>query len=290
MFGKKSTLYLKWKEEWDKYLKIQQGIEIANLGSTCDANNYDYSLWGKKGFNFASAPQDLYYDNQVLEQYGVFLKKKAIVIISLSEFTLLVDKYETDYHNYKYYGYIDKARVLNYKKWKKNFIHLAPGCLYPKLVKMECKDFLKKVFKLKRTYISEESIMETKSQRMMDGWIREFGWENGVVLKQEQYEKIKHSWELILKTINYCRQQEFRPVIVVPPFNHNLKKLMPKNILGECLWEYIDQIRKMDIQVVDMWECKELEKDKYYKNPICLNEDGKILFNRKMESILLKEL
>ena len=93
MFGTKSDSYRAWKKEWQRYAQIPEKLDYANLGSTCDLNNYDYKYWSGIGFNFASAPQDMYYDNQLLEQYGFHLKEGAYVFISISEFALLVDKY-----------------------------------------------------------------------------------------------------------------------------------------------------------------------------------------------------
>ena len=142
MFGTKSDSYRAWKKEWQRYAQIPEKLDYANLGSTCDLNNYDYKYWSGIGFNFASAPQDMYYDNQLLEQYGFHLKEGAYVFISISEFALLVDKYKTDNHNFKYYGFLEPHRILNYSDRKAKMIKNFPGLLDSRYIKQEGKAFL----------------------------------------------------------------------------------------------------------------------------------------------------
>ena len=93
MLGRNTETYTKVEKRKCSYSSMPQSLDVINLGSSCDENNFDYSLWKLKGFNFASAPQDVYYDNQLLEQYGNRVKSGGVVFISLSEFALIVDKY-----------------------------------------------------------------------------------------------------------------------------------------------------------------------------------------------------
>lgn len=283
MFGKNSSIYKKWESEWKRYKAVPKNLKVANIGSSCDANNYDYALWGIEGFNFASAPQDLYYDNQVLEQYGSHLNESAVVIISLSEFALLVDKYETDYHNYKYYGYIDPIRILNYSKIKSLLIRTVPGLLYGRLIKTEIKELVKKIIGWNGNANKKAIEMKEQSERMLSGWIKEFGWNDGVVIRDEQYDTINRSWNILLNTFSYCKEHKLQPIVIIPPFNGNLKEIMPKDILDDCLWKYIKKIEEMGIRVISFWNEKELEKDCYYNTPICLNDRGIELFNNAVK-------
>lgn len=288
MFGKSSSIYRKWNNNWKIYKAIPEKLKIANLGSTSDANNYDYAFWDIKGFNFASAPQDIYYDNQVLEQYGSHLAEGAVVIISLSEFTLLVDKYETDYHNYKYYGYIESYRILNYSKVKAILIRIAPGLLYSKLIIVEIKEFVKKIIGRKSNTGRKKVGMKKQSEKMISAWMQEFGWNKSVEIRDEQYEAIERSWGLLLNIFSYCKNHNFQPVVVIPPFNKNLKQLMPENVLDDCLWKYIKRMKEMGIKVISFWDDEELQKDCYFNTPICLNDKGKELFNNAVREAVMK--
>jgi hypothetical protein len=288
VFGKSSSIYKKWNSDWKKYKAIPEKIRIANLGSTCDANNYDYTFWDVIGFNFASAPQDVYYDNQVLEQYGSHLVEGAVVIIPLSEFALLVDKYETDYHNYKYYGYIEPNRILNYSKIKSILIRVAPGLLYTRLLTTEIKELLKKVVRRKVNLSRKRVGMKEQSKKMILAWMQEFGWNEGVKIRDEQHDTIERSWNLLMKDFSYCKKHNFQPVVVIPPFNENLKQLLPKNVLDDCLWKHVKKVEEMGVKVVNFWDDDELQKDCYFNTPICLNNKGKELFNSIVQEKVLK--
>lgn len=286
MFGRKSAVYKAWKKEWDRYKTIPNEIEVGNLGSTWDANCFDYSYWNKVGFNFASSPQDVYYDYQLLEQYGNRFKKGAIVFISISEFTFLVDKYEMDYRNYIYYGFLEPQRIANFSKAKKFIIKNCPGLIYNKCVKQEIRGFAKKILMYDKWKKEYSLSLKDASQQMMSYWFLEFGWDKQAFINDKQRETILRSWDIFLQEIECCRRNEIIPIVIIPPFNIYLKELMPTNILDECLWNQINAIKSMGINVINLENNSELEKDIYYSSPLCFNEEGKKLFNITLQNLL----
>lgn len=289
MFGKNTDSYRYWIQEWERYKNIPAALNYANFGSTCDANNFDYHYWNGTGFNFASSPQDMYYDNQLLEQYGKHLREGSIVFFSISEFAFLVDKYPTDYHNFKYYGYLDSRRILNYSAKKARMIKRYPGLLDNRYIKQEVKNFLKKYIIILKRNSGESESLENMSKRIMSNWMHEFAWEKEVKLTETQKESLTRSWDIFQSDLEYCYSHHLTAVVVIPPFIKYLKEIMPKEILEECLWRYIDKIRKKGIKIIDFWNGTELEDEKYYRTPICLNENGKEVFNKMLQMALLED-
>lgn len=288
MLGKNTDVYRNWVKEKDRYGSMPRHLDVINLGSSCDANNFDYSLWNAIGFNFASAPQDIYYDNQLLEEYGNRVRKGGIVFISLSEFALIVDKYEIEDHNYKYYWYLDANRIQNYSVRKHKMLVKCPGLLDNKYMRLELKSCVKKILKWDKQKGNRKKLgLEEQSAKMLDNWLSEFGWNNGSVIRDEQKKSIDRSWSLIQADIQFCKNNELLPIIVIPPFCSCLKRLMPKEIIEECLWKYIRQLRKAGINVISFWNDDDLQKEEYYSNPILLNDLGKKKFNRKLQEIVM---
>lgn len=291
MLGRNSEVYKRWKKEWEKYKTVPFNIEVANLGSSGDANNFDYKLWRQQGFNFASAPQDMYYDNQVLEQYAEHLKEGAVVIICLSEFALIVDRYDDDSRSYKYYGYLEPNRIVNYSKGKHFILKIAPGLLNADFIKQEMKEFIKKLLRWdKRKDDSKELQLSIRSRKAMKNWMHEFGWDREKILTPSQHEAIERSWLILERDIELCHNKGFVPMILIPPFNHNLKELMPTDILDDCLWKFISMIKERGIEVLDFWNDEELQRDEYYETSICLNEVGRKKFNKKVEKLVYKRI
>lgn len=284
MLGRNTETYRKWKRESARYSSMPQSLDVINLGSSCDENNFDYSLWKLKGFNFASAPQDVYYDNQLLEQYGNRVKSGGVVFISLSEFALIVDKYNIEDHNYKYYWYLDKSRVDNYTEMKQKMLFLCPGLLDRKYLKQEIKTFIKKILHWEKRQVTDKVVsLAAMSQQMLTNWYKEFGWDGEPFLRDEQRLSISRSWELILKDISFCTKHELIPIIVIPPFCDYLKKIIPVDLIEECLWRYINILKERGITIINFWDDSDLTNPDLYVTPIILNEKGKKIFNQKLQ-------
>ena len=284
MFGKNSDTYIQWQYNWDRFNNMPRELDVINLGSTMAAYDFNYELWkksGVKGFNLASSPQTLYYDLQVLEQFGGHLKKGATVIICLAEYSFLVEKYDSDYHNYKYYGYLDHERILNYSSKKENLIKNIPSKLDSRLSQQEKKKALKNVLGLKTT--KKVCDIYIHARQVMTGWKHEFGWDNGYSITREQEESISRTWEILQKIFSYCTEHGFKAVVVVPPFAKYLKEIMPEKILEECLWKYRSIIKDKGIKVIDFWNDDNLQKHELYDNSLCLNETGRDIFNELIQ-------
>lgn len=289
MLGKNTNVYKSWIKEKERYLSMSPHLDVINFGSSCDANNFDYRLWSATGFNFASAPQDIYYDNQLLHQYGNRVNPGGIVFISLSEFALVVDKYDIEDHNYKYYWYLDSERIPNYSSQKHKMLVTCPGFLDNKYLKLELKDFVKRMLKWDRKRGQRKEIgLEEQSVKMLNNWFSEFGWNNGCDLRDEQKQSIERSWGMIQEDIEFCKRNGLFPIIVIPPFCSFLINLMPSEIIDECLWKYIRKLENDGIKVISFWNDKELQKPEYYSTPILLNETGKKIFNRKLQEVVME--
>ena len=93
MFGKKCSTYKNWEEEWIRFRDVPYQLDIANIGSSAASKAIDYSLWNIKGYNMAAVPRDMYYDNQVLEQYIGHLKSGGFFLIVLMAEDFIIDSY-----------------------------------------------------------------------------------------------------------------------------------------------------------------------------------------------------
>lgn len=287
MFGRSCEAYSQWKNDWKYFNNIPKDLDIVNLGSTGDKNNFDYNLWELRGFNLATSPQDMYYDNQMLHQFGYNLKKGAIVMICLSEFAMLVDKYDDDYRNFKYYGILDKRRILQYSDFKSWMVKHCPGLLDNRYIIAEIKESIKKILRRNNKSKSNRAeYLKKRSEKTMKNWIVEFGWDKELTITKKQHEALERSWDILLDDIEYCKANGFIPIIVIPPFNEYLMNVMPNTVLDECLWNYVEKLRLMSIKILSYWDDKELQSATYYDTSIALNKEGRKIFNTKVQLYL----
>ena len=283
MLGKLTPKYKEWQIQWVKYKNIPQDISAVNLGSSMSFYDFDYRYWtgGQVGFNMASAPQTLAYDYKVLQQFSDYLAKDCVVVISLAEFSLLVDKYPGEFYNLKYYGYLKPEFVDGYSKNKDRLIKSMPSLLCPQILSWALKATIKKM--IRGTAESSLSI-EQMSDNLLNGWKSEFGWENGFELTKEQKKTIEITRKTLYMMLDYIDKHGWQTVVVIPPFPKCLLDKLPKEILDECLWNELEKIRNQGIKVLDYTKELELTKDEYYRTAVALNENGKRIFNQSIES------
>lgn len=288
MFGRSCEACKQWKNDWNRFNNIPKDLDIVNLGSTGDKNNFDYNLWEINGFNLATSPQDMYYDNQMLHQFGCNLKKGAIVMICLSEFAMLVDKYEDDYRNFKYYGILEKRRILQYSDLKAWLVKYCPGLLDNRYFIAEIKESIKKILR-RENKSNGADYLKKRSEKAMKNWIEEFGWDKEFIITKKQHEALERSWDILLDDIEYCKSNGFTPIIIIPPFNEYLVNVMPNAVLDECLWNYIEKLRAMSIKIFSYWDDKELQSATYYDTSIALNKEGRRIFNARVQQDLKEQ-
>lgn len=273
MLGRNTQVYRKCIDTFQKYKNMEHKLEIAALGSTMTEHDLDFSMWSGRGFNFALAPQTLHYDFKLLKQYHKYLNKNAIVLISLGEYSLLVDEYKDDTRNYKYYWLMDHENICNYKKSKEFFVKKFPGIINIRLVKEEVKSFL---FQNKKY----DCTLRNDSENMMKWWKEEFALEEGFDKKKAAL--IKKQMNLLKEMIDFCEKHEFRPVILIPPVCKLLKEKLSDGCLRECLWEPLEEI-KLRTDVIDFFH-REGYGDSCFQSSILLNEKGKERFNKSLIS------
>lgn len=287
MFGRNSNIYTDWKETWERYKNFSASVSVVNLGSSASAYDFDYSLWDKEGINFASTPQTLYYDLQVLQQYGKKIRTGGIVFICLSEFCLLVNHYKSDSSNYKYYGYLDPDRILNYNILKSLLVRHLPGVIYPTLIKQEISLYIKqkKIFEKSSNCYKQQ---ETSEKVIVDSWKKEFGWEKEWKLSQEQMNTINTTMKIVFDIISYCDKKEIKPIVIIPPFSSKLHKMIPESFIYMCLGKQVDELKKKKVLVFDFYNDEEMSKDELFENAIVMNSRGRKLFNYRLQEILEK--
>jgi len=285
MFGKNCKIYKSWIDEWRKFDNIPYQLDIANIGSSAAANNIDYDLWDEYGYNLAAAPRDMYYDNQVLEQYIDHIKSGGIMLIALMAEDLIVDSYGDEYHNLKYYGYLEPKRIINYSNKTDKYLKRYPGLVEKRFLKMEIKEYIKKVIHWDKIKGKGDKLdLEEHAIAMKNSWYREFGWEEKTEITEEQKKALERSWVILKKDFSCCQKKNILPVVVVLPFSFRLKRLIPKEIIDECLFKYINKAEKEGINVINFWNDDELFQDSCYESSILLNEKGKKIFNRKLRT------
>lgn len=288
MSGKRTSQYQKWVER-EKTLKMMPyDLCVVNTGSTPSYKAYDYGYWNVRGANMAFQPQPLYYDFEMLKRYSAHIRKGAIVLLGIEEFKLLVDAYEDEKSDHKYYLWLDRTQIRTYKKSIDFLMHHCPAALYPRWMLHDIKVTIleKKQNSVKyQSSETKESITEEEdikqAQKWALGWEKEFGWTESPSLTVKQRQNININKRRLEKMIVYCKERGWLPYLVVPPFSPNLKSKLPDNLLEECLWKPLKNVAAMhSIKILDLYHEEKFADYRLYEDALTLNERGRKEFNR----------
>ena len=289
MIGKLTSTYKSWKKH-SKYLALLPNqLKVVNTGSTPLYNAFDYKLWECKGGNFAYQPQSLYYDIETLKRYSKNLADSAIVLFGIEEFKLCAE-YRDIIRDYKYYLWLDANQILTYKRFRRFLILFFPFIAYPQLIWRDIKSFIKVLIRYHVSHMTESST-ENDDIRFANYWLKlwteEFNWNKGYNLSVEQQNNIEVNKKRLSDAIKKCKEENYKPYIVVPPFSPNLIKILPKRLLQECLWKPITEVAKdHQIEIIDCYHEPVFADWSLYANALTLNINGRVLFNHYIQEKL----
>ncbi len=278
---KNTNYYKKQIEQIAKFKNIQDDLEIVNTGSSYAKYAFDYSYTNLKGFNFALQPQSLSYDFKILKQYSNKLKKDCVVLITIPNFVFCFLDYKDENANNKYYHFLNSDNILNYNKFKYIMNVLFPVIKAKKNIRYIVKDI-----KLDDLYNQDENLM-TKEQvekdaiSRIEGWKKQFDFSDELLVENmpKEFQNIfEKTIKLLKEMIDYCEENNFKPVIIVPPISNVLNNLMSKELMQKVLFDNIDKANVKKIPVLNYLYDERFEDYNLYLNSDFLNKTGREKF------------
>ncbi len=280
MLGKKTPSYMQWESHAKKLCMMPDQLKVVNTGSTPSYKAFDYSLWNAVGFNLAYRPQPLYYDFETLKKYGSRIAEGAVVLIGVEEFKFLVDAYEHEKTDYKYYLWLDGSQIRTFKRRTAFLMRHAPILLNPRF-------FLRKKRyggHVDRRVPIQKEREQYWAEKWVAGWKREFGWDKGFFLSDALEKNILVNCNRLEEMIAYCNEHRWKPYLVVPPFSPALVNLLPNDLLEECLWLPLKNVvKKQPVTVINLYFDPRFTNSDLYEDALTFNGKGRALFNRVIQ-------
>lgn len=261
---------------------------VVNLGSNSGKYAFNYDNLPVKGQNWAVGPQSLVHDFNVLKNYFSYLKEGGIVLIPVCPFSCLQVKYSND-TNFKYYpilhpasiiGFDDAERTRAYKIRSNPFKEMPMYC-----IKKTLKEYLKKVSaKLKsKAKVDFDKNAETR----INSWKRQFCITDlSAPMSDKHREEQSDRAETLREMVEFCKERNLRPYIVLPPVHPALSKRLPQAFLKDYVYDFIKTAISDSNIVLDYLNCETFHNDKYFQDSYLLNKQGAKNFTEK----ILKDL
>lgn len=266
----------------EKFKKVPTNLEVVNLGSSYSRNAFDYRVTNYNGFNFALAPQSLSYDFRILKNYKNNIKKNGVVLIVLPDFVFGFLDYKSNSINDRYYYFLRKENILNHNIFKQKFIRLFPLLFNPRGILRIIKDNKLINLEEEKSCSSREEVKKEAESRIK-GWIKQFNLIN-IINKDEIpieiKEMFKKNQEILGHMIDYCLENNFKPVVVVPPCSKEINDFFSDEYLDEILYKNIRLGNSKNILFLDYLKDKRFQDYRLYINSDMLNKKGREIFTK----------
>lgn len=257
-------------------------LDVVNLGSGAALHAFDYSQCDIKGMNWALSPQSLVHDYNILRNYFSYLKNGATVIITICPFSCLFSQYNKE-AKFKYYTFLHPATIIDFddnERTRALSIKQNPFKYMPsKSIILSIKEYLgyiKHYILLKKNAPD----LQRSADIMLDGWKKQFGITDlKSPLSQKHLKEKKARHETLIEIVDFCKERDLKPVIVIPPMHVTLTKQFPK----EMIVNYIDSfLEGVNVPIFNYMSNELFLEEKYYKEALFLNSEGAKVFTEQI--------
>lgn len=281
---KKTNYYQNLISNVKKFIDgVDNDIELASFGSS-------YSKYGilpneiptKKAFNFGIQPESIHYDFKMLKMYTNHLKKGCIVLLNIPNLVFTFVDYSSEQANTKYYYFMDKQYIKNYKNYKKFLIKYFPILRNPYLLRYILKDVRKDDYDARiETKLDVEGVKKEAILRI-EGWKKNAKLNNTIDAKvsTEMRSTFEKTQKILEDMIEYCIANNFKPVIVIPPVSSVLLQMLSKEFMRTYLYDNIEKANKRKIPILDYLYREEMQDYKLYINADFMNVTGRKLLTK----------
>jgi len=250
------------------YGEVPHNLEMVNLGSTFSKYGFDYKYFGKRGFNFAAAPQPLKTDREVLEKYQGYINKNGLVVIAVvCPFGFCVHEYSS----------------LRRRPFQRE-INLLKGIIRKLIRYDECKRRI-----AEKNPPSPEKLSRINSSNRVNGWKREFFLSNTTT--QQPTPELQRTFvktrEELSGIILLCKQHGFRPLIISMPAVKEEYSQFSDGFIKAFYEDNLAGAGTDGVPVIDYFRDERFNDISLYENYAdCFNDRGRRLF----ASVLIEDM
>lgn len=265
----------------DWYRKdLTRNFDLAIIGSSSGVYSFDVSVVNVKAFNWCMQPQAMENSYKILKNFFSILKRDGTVVITFSPFSGLYalgkqGKTTDD----RFYHLLDGTLIDNIKDVRKRRNY--PLFYSPKeSLKRLIKDVPKKKFR-DFNVCHDANEYENDAKRWMNGWMREFGIADlNAPMSDENRQGSSKRKQTIQDMIDFCKERDLRPVIVIPPIHPSLSRKLTPSFRKNYIYAFVEDFKKQGVPFYDYMDSKDFSEDKYFSNSFFMSEQGAKAFTK----------
>lgn len=268
-----------------------ENLKIVNLGSV--HSRFAFQYFNDEGVSLARAPQSLYYDIQLLENYSEHIPRNSVVIAFFPVCLFALKNYNDIAQNAKYYFELPKERIEGYSRLK-HIVSIKFPIAFSgkKIIYSIVNRKVGEEWKYKGCVVPEDEL-QSVAQAHYDVWKKQFHLED---MQNANIDHLKEIFEynrlLLQRLVTLCKKEKWKLVFVTGPMTRRMNDLMSEEFLENFYYSnFKDIVEKNNILYLD-YRLDDLFQDNhnlFWNGVDWLSEDGRRLFMNKLENDLLAE-
>lgn len=272
--------------------QIMRGRKKKNLNWISFGSSYcRYGLSSGEdevGFNFGVAAQFLYYSDKMLREYATScLKNKGNVYLIIA-YLVFAEVGRGWYGVQRYNELLKKKTLGDDYSYKQRLLLRFPLLAHPRNIKRLLRYIIKgdqnQYSTLRYNELSEKEVHAQAAKRCSD-WCRQFGLKDTISndLSDELLKKFANTRKILTGMIQYCLDNDFKPILVVTPVSKIMREHLGKEFTQVVLYDNIKMSNKQNVPFMDYLEDPEFDDSSLYcNNADFLNARGRELFTKKL--------
>lgn len=278
------------RKYWDMN-KFPRDLQIVNLGSNHPKFGLDYSGTGLRGENCAVGPQTFEYDFAVLRKISPYLAANAVILIPICLQNFFLYRQKSRAVHAKYYTFLPKEDIVDYSRKERLSFLEYPLIFHPRLLRFLIRDVAKDTrLELTENPMKDDIRLNQDADSWIDGWNREFNITlPAPVLSNDNKSDIRNNIQLLRKTLVYCQEHDFRPIITILPVTEYLSSRYTEDFLNKHILRYIDDANVVGAPVLNYLKDSRFTSPDLYINSFFMNKKGRMLFTKEIIHSILTE-
>ena len=294
--------YKKYIFYYSQEAHIQRGLlnkyDMVAYGSSYARYAFAFKAAGVNGYNMGFAAQFFYYTEKMIKQYQEIYNKGCQIVIVVPDL-VFAETGKGIYGSERYIHILNKD-VLEDEYSLTHYIRevLFPVFCHPRLVFTVVKNIAKKLlhiptinpYVLEKNQLDENQTLEAAHKRC-NSWCKQFGLKDTYTDDVDSSLEMKfvESRKILTRMIQWCVDNQYRPVLVVTPFSAQLNSITSEQFIKKVLYDNIRLANIQNIPVLDYLRDERFQNYKLYLNSAdLLNLAGRRAFTKVLVEDLKK--
>lgn len=287
-------MFVKWKYDYftEKFRHIPDNLQIVCTGTTQAHFAFDFSDCNISFFNMAVWLNYFTYSRLLLEKYRNKISRHAWILITLQYPIFLCSRASSFTKDNE----LQYSKILFGKDIDISIIRQLGYRILPDSIWSD-EDFESiKNIELRNRKVNHYKIweLENLAENVVHAWEKEIKCSDlercGDRLTCSQRARMESAMKDVTEIIDFCRKNEWIPVLLSLPFSKIMNDRVPDNFKRNCFYRCIAEItEKTECRWLDYSQDMRLENIHYYMDVWWMNERGRKEYTKIVWDDLMKD-